>query len=98
MEQQPSIEDRVSAVEQDVADGLVFHRDQATIMIQLREDIGELKGYLSGNGNVTVAFQQHDGKQRLRFAGSLSLPVTGIVGVVGGGGLLALVGRVLGLW
>lgn len=70
------------------------HAELTVAISDLRGDVVQLQQYLRGNGRVTVVVE----KNRLRFAGSLSLKALGLFGTTSTGGVVYLVGKALGQW
>lgn len=71
-----------------------LHHDLNITLATISRDVIGLQQYLRGNGRVTVVVE----KQRLRFAGSLSLKALGLFGTTATGGLVYLVGKAVGQW
>ena len=89
------IEERVAALEQLFQQGREEHKDIADTLEKLTAQVSKLEVYLAnGNGGLTLSVRD----KRVKFAGSLALPLSLTLVGGGGGGVGWLLGRVFGAW
>lgn len=87
-------ERRLAALEAHRDASLEVRREILAKLETLAAEVRSLKQFLSENGRLTIVFE----KRRVKFAGSLPLPLVALGGPGGGAGIVWLVGRALGVW
>ena len=86
------IEDRIRVLEINATAHETVHAEQTEILQLLRQDVTEMKGWLGGNGSATFSIKEG----RIRFAGSMSVRNSGLLGTGAVGGIIAVVLKALG--
>ena len=86
------MEERIAALEAAAVEGRAARAELREMLQSTHDIVIELKGWLGGNGSMTASIKEG----RIRFAGSMSVRNSSLLGTGAVGGIIAVILKALG--